>query len=116
MPVPRACLDCGTATRNGSRCPVHQQQQDRKRAIKQQAHGRNTSYWRKLRKLVLNRDGHTCQRCGKPGNSVHIDPRLRGNHLLATPNRAITLCASCHGTIDGPRASGKEAADAGFFA
>jgi len=30
--------------------------------------------WQRLRKAVLERDGHRCQRCGKPANSVHLRP------------------------------------------
>ena len=100
----RPCIDCGTPT-NGTRCPAHQRDADARRHAKQQAHGRDTARWRQLRVLVLNRDRHRCQRCGKPGNTVHLDPRLKGNHTLATPNHCVTLCRSCHGVLDAPRAT-----------
>jgi len=66
--------------------------------------GYYTAAWQRLRKAVLERDGHRCQRCGKPANSVHLRPELRADHRLATEADCTTLCASCHGTIDAPRA------------
>ena len=49
-----------------------------------------------LRRFVLERDRHTCQRCGGPGHQVdHI--RLRGvNRNLNHPLNLQVLCASCH--------------------
>jgi 5-methylcytosine-specific restriction endonuclease McrA len=63
----------------------------------------STSKWRKIRERILNRDGHTCQQCGREGNSVdHIVPR----HLFGDGNADIesnlqTLCVSCNSSKGG---------------
>ena len=37
--------------------------------------------------------------------TVHLDPRLGGNHLAATLADCTRACRSCHGTLDAPRAT-----------
>lgn len=64
--------------------------------------------WRGLRQRTLERDGHTCQRCGengRPGNELdvhHLDYTRLYNEDL---NDLVTLCRNCHGdthaAIDG---------------
>jgi 5-methylcytosine-specific restriction endonuclease McrA len=50
----------------------------------------------------------SCQRCGKTGDrhtlTVHLNPALGGDHLAASRDDLTTLCRSCHGSIDAPRA------------
>jgi 5-methylcytosine-specific restriction endonuclease McrA len=60
----------------------------------------STTQWRKIRQLVINRDG-CCQRCGTEDNlSVdHIVPRnLGGNDSL---DNLEVLCASCNSSKGG---------------
>ena len=55
---------------------------------------KNLKEWRQL---VLDRDNHTCQKCGNPGNIAdHIESSLDTKLLLET-NNGRALCISCHG-------------------
>ena len=58
--------------------------------------------WQDRRRIILNRDGHRCQRCGAkslPSNEValdvhHVRPRSRGGtHAL---ENLEPLCQQCH--------------------
>ncbi len=47
------------------------------------------------RKNILERDGHTCQYCGKPGATVdHIQPRSRGGEDSWT--NCVCACGPCN--------------------
>lgn len=82
----RPCIVCGTPT-TGSRCAEHR-------------HGRDTQHWRQLRERVLLRDGYRCQiqleGCTGKATSVHLDPRLSGQHLLASERDCTSVCRWCH--------------------
>lgn len=107
MPLAKICVTCrrihlGT----GTRCTECQPLEDHRRHTKQRQHGRDTSYWRRLCTAVKARDEHRCRRCGSTRHlTVHLDPRLKGNHQAATMDDCTTLCRSCHGTTDAPRSS-----------
>jgi 5-methylcytosine-specific restriction endonuclease McrA len=77
-----------------------------RRQAKGKAHGRKRAAWRRLRLEVLQRDRYRCRACGQGWQhgqlTVHLDPRLRGDHSRARPRDCITLCISCHGTVDAP--------------
>ena len=55
----------------------------------------STTQWRKLREIVIRRDGGMCQACGLEGNHVdHIVPRrLGGDDSL---NNLQLLCQNCN--------------------
>lgn len=55
---------------------------------------------KKLREAVMERDGYRCYICGKETNLHvhHIVPRIQGGPHI--PENLITLCASCHGSIE----------------
>lgn len=58
-------------------------------------HGGSTRAWRRLRARVLARDGHRCQRCGKPATHAdHILPKAAGgtDHI----DNLEALCAQCN--------------------
>lgn len=59
-------------------------------------------HWRRqLRQLVLDRDGHLCQRCEATRNLVvhHISPwRISRDNSLTN---LVTVCRSCHAHIHG---------------
>lgn len=62
------------------------------------------STWRRIRQVVLYRDGHRCQRCATPdtpGNRLHV------HHVVArreggtdTLSNLVTLCALCHPQVE----------------
>ena len=52
--------------------------------------------WARVRRQVLARDGHRCQRCGEPGAlEVHhkLPVEKGGGHEL---ENLVTLCVKCH--------------------
>jgi hypothetical protein len=54
-----------------------------------------------LRKLVLNRDGHQCTKCGAKGKRVelhchHIMPATQNPMIANDPDNCVTLCKACH--------------------
>ena len=57
----------------------------------------NRNRWRGVRKQVLERDGHRCRACGKPGR-LECDHRIP-LHLGGDPyelDNIQALCVSCH--------------------
>jgi 5-methylcytosine-specific restriction endonuclease McrA len=63
-----------------------------------------TAAWRKTRELVLERDGHLCQNCGRtaPLSVHHVIPAERAADPL-DPGNLITLCRRCHNRADARR-------------
>lgn len=96
----RSLLPLGT-----THCAQHRAADNQRRHAKQEAHGRNTAAWRRKRKQRLDLDGHACQRCGAAANTVHLDPAWKGDHEHAPIDAMTSMCTSCHGTIDAPRAT-----------
>jgi hypothetical protein len=93
----RPCLICRRPT-NGTRCPEHTR-----------ARGYTTAHWQTVRRARLDLDGHRCRLehdgCTRRATTVHLDPHLNGNHLLATIDNTVSACLHCHGVEDGGRAS-----------
>lgn len=60
--------------------------------------------WQKARAAAKQRDGHQCQRCGLVTESLSVHHRVPvrqgGTHDLSN---LISLCAACHGQVDGGR-------------
>jgi len=72
--------------------------------------GTKSKHWIRLRQLALERDGYQCQlrasrHCAGVADTVHLAPRLGGNHWNATLDDCVSACRSCHGTVDAPRAT-----------
>ncbi len=104
---PRPCLDCGTLTRNPSRCDDHQAAWDRRR---EQARGSSTDrgYGRAWRRVASNAvaewkatNGEWC-----PGWGVapHAATDLTADHIVAKanggtddPDNVTVLCRACNG-------------------
>jgi hypothetical protein len=66
MTLPRPCLDCGTPTGDGSRCPPCERTRDAARGTTTQR-GYGTSHQRARRQhAAAFRPGQPCARCGRP--------------------------------------------------
>jgi 5-methylcytosine-specific restriction endonuclease McrA len=106
MPVGRICSRLGGRICTG--CPHSCRLDNRRRLEKRRKHGMVGKHWDELRIAALERDGRLCQPrlagCTEIATSVHLDPRLGGNHALATLQDLTSCCAHCHGVLDGPRA------------
>jgi len=90
------------------RCPQHERAENHRRATKAQRHGLHSVYWRGVRLARLQMDGWRCvlmvdEGCTGYAETVHLDPELRGNHLLATVDNVRSACRHCHGVVDAPR-------------
>ena len=72
---------------------------------KHRAYGHHRAHWRRIRAARLTLDGHRCQirldGCTGTATSVDLDPRLNGQHDLATLDNTRSACAHCHGKTDG---------------
>ena len=71
-------------------------------------------HWAKTRKKVYERDNYTCQRCGvkcisrKAFNGENGEKLIQAHHINGyespdsnTMDNLVTLCASCHGEVEG---------------
>jgi hypothetical protein len=67
--------------------------------------GRTTQHWRRVKAAAKQLAGYRCERCGAPEDPAtgylhcHLDPRLAGDHRLATVADVQVLCARCHGKV-----------------
>jgi len=65
-----------------------------KKAKHQRAMG--SQQWKKLRLMVLNRDGRICYACGSEANEVdHIWPRSKGGDMF-DPLNCAAICRACN--------------------
>ena len=68
----------------------------------------STRRWETVRRVVLDRDGWRCQRCGRYGRmEVH---HTDGDPSHADPSRLLTLCRGCHIELHRPPVTPAEAA------
>jgi hypothetical protein len=119
MPILKVCCHpgCGRLVappykqKLGARCPEHIRADNLRRAPKQQAAGRTTAHWTRLKKQAKEDARYRCQNCGRPEVpnphgwlSVHLRPDFGGEHRHATLADVVVLCLSCHGSLDAPRA------------
>ncbi len=91
---------------DGPRCPGHIRAVDRKRGTSSQR-GYNDPAWRRVRKLVLERDEHTCQLRGRGCTGVattvdHIVPLAAGGARL-DPANLQAACSWCNTSKGGRR-------------
>ena len=115
------CIDCGRTVPEVSRarCARCLPEANRERFARYgHGTGRNTparqehqafitsSAWRKLRKVVIERDGHRCTRCGTAKSLTvhHIIPVRKDPSMALELDNCVTLCRSCHGRAEGGRA------------
>jgi 5-methylcytosine-specific restriction endonuclease McrA len=94
---------------NCSRCITHRTADNTRRLAKRRAHGRNTAAWQRLRLRRLKLDGYRCQMqwpgCTGKATTVHLHPRLNGDHRQAKITDLFSACSHCHGIVDAPRAT-----------
>jgi 5-methylcytosine-specific restriction endonuclease McrA len=93
MTLLRACLTCGRpftpANRRQRRCLVHQP------TTRTGAWRGSTSAWRRVRLLVLERDGYRCRWCGGLADQAdHLLPRSRGGS--DDPANLVAACGHCN--------------------
>lgn len=55
---------------------------------------------RRFKRMIRERDGHQCAICRLPGRDVHHINYVKEDTM---PNNCITLCACCHGVMNGSR-------------
>jgi 5-methylcytosine-specific restriction endonuclease McrA len=104
-PVVRLCSKCGKIATHGCHCNYHHVAEQLRRRVKTKAAGYASPHWQMMRGKALDQAGHRCSACGTSERlTVHLDPRLRGNHNLATLDACTVLCRGCHGAVDAPRA------------
>ena len=54
------------------------------------------SAWKKMRKMILARDGFECGYCGQPATTVdHVQAVNKGGEIL-NPDNLIAACVSCN--------------------
>jgi 5-methylcytosine-specific restriction endonuclease McrA len=72
---------------------------------------RRKASWLRARAAALQRDGHTCQRCGATMRTAtlhvhHIVPRRDGG--VTTLENLLTLCEQCHPIVERERSVFRE--------
>lgn len=94
MVLARPCLDCGALVRGSARCvPCSAQHQAARGTTTARGYGGD---WQQIRRLILDRDGHTCWWCGGHATTVdHLRPLARGGPRLDPANLAA-CCAGCN--------------------
>jgi 5-methylcytosine-specific restriction endonuclease McrA len=100
----RFCLDCGAVTEHGNRCAEHARAPGSPaavRAARTQTSGRSRAEWQRVRRYVLDRDGHTCQACGDEDDLTVDDPTQ--THRWSAVDGMQTLCRRCHGRLESQR-------------
>ena len=61
----------------------------------------NRTKWWDFRKIILKRDKYICFRCKKKAESIHhIKNRKEFPELCFVQNNVISICRSCHVTIE----------------
>jgi hypothetical protein len=101
--VLKLCRKHGTYLGRCTSCKVEDNQ---RRHRKEQAQGRRTLHWQKVRRDALARDGWVCRLkvdddCTVRATTVHLDPKLKGKHQLAEVGGVVSACLHCHGVVDG---------------
>lgn len=130
MPSGRICLGCGTLVvgMTAERCGpcddlAHTHRVEARRAEGKAAkdasprgRARRAVYrsreWKAVRLRVIQRDGGTCRLCGTDQRLTvhHIRPAADDMAAALDPDNLVTLCARCHGMVDGGKAARTKAA------
>ena len=97
------CLDCGIPTRS-SRCSSCAEKRLSLLPQRPKANTTERGYgsdWQRTARLILDRDGWTCQICGKrlSGSDAtvdHIVPLSKNKNLRLEPSNLRASCRSCN--------------------
>jgi|SRR5699024_115633 len=89
--------ECSTCSRNAYQKQYYQRKKDIIKPL-------NTTRWRKLRSIIISRDGGRCQRCYIKNGRIngaqlqvhHIIPRIKNPDLMFEESNLITLCKTCN--------------------
>lgn len=105
--VAAICWRCGRTFPKGTRCPCDSERERARRRVMARIQGRGTDHWQRVRRERLEIDAHHCQLrlsgCRGAATTVHLDPRLAGDHRMASVEHTLSACAVCHGRVDGGR-------------
>lgn len=124
MPDGRICLGCGTLVvgMTSQRCAPCERMDEEHRVEERRAYGRagkdtsprarrrrrvyQSPEWKAVRLRVIQRDG-SCRLCGSTARLTvhHITPAADDDMAALDPDNLVTLCSTCHGRIDGPKAA-----------
>lgn len=92
MPAVCSVDGCPEVAVERGRCAAHPA--PRKRSPSSSVTG--TRRWRKVKALVLERDGYVCAYCGGPATTVdHVKPVARGGAEY-DPANLVAACESCN--------------------
>lgn len=99
MTIRRRCSRCPALIERGRLCQSCQRSENARRNAKSAAHGLHSPWWPVFRKRWMK---SWCQNCGATDRlSFHFRP---GGVHSRNPEDYLTLCRSCHGSVDAPRA------------
>jgi 5-methylcytosine-specific restriction protein A len=124
MPEGRICLGCGSLVvgMTAQRCAPCERAADVQRVEERRAYGRamkdtgprarrrrkvyQSPEWKAIRLRVIARDG-ACRLCGSTARLTvhHLTPAADDGAAALDMDNLVTLCAPCHGRIDGPKAA-----------
>ena len=93
------CTHCHAWQAKPGLCPDCTRADNKRRNAKRAAHGRTTAAWRRFRNANI---ASHCERCGT-GEQLTYHYKPGGVHSF-NPADYSTLCRSCHGKQDAPRA------------
>jgi hypothetical protein len=97
---------CGQLLHPDTPCPQCGRKGHLPKQTKDTMRGYHSRNWREVKWRAQVRDGFRCQQCGSPfALTAHLDPARQGDHYHATLDEVTTLCRTCHGTLDAPRAT-----------
>jgi len=105
--IKNTCIDCGIEISNKSKkcflCSVKDRSGEKsvrwKGGITPFEHAERVKFRNTIQKKVLERDGYTCQMCGKSGVYLHVDHIQEWSKYVEgrfDMDNCRTLCLSCH--------------------
>ncbi len=99
------CQRCGNLHKDRSSSTCASCYQPRRRPYTRQQGQRDSLYrsarWKKVRAIVLDRDGYSCVKCGRQRDLIvhhKIEVTARPDLALTLDNLAC-LCRACHGRL-----------------